>query len=360
MKGIIFLISLIAFLSQVVGQKKACDICEISSRKPDTVYLADFRIIQEQKNIFPNIRLVDVRADVSKIGYHGSKGHNYAPCQLENGTAVAFNRLLQSSLANQIPIPTSDSIIGIMHRFWIYEYDSLRSNNNSLNAFNRCNKMVFSADYFLKINDDYYPFMRIDTSFIIVAGGLKGKREAINILLDAHTEKALSINLQNVIKRKKYYWNQINATFPSYAPNLSDSMMAQGIYTTYEEFVNNKPSLPFHSINEAKLADVLYTTDEKGSPSPVREVWGYHDGHHAYIKLGDNYFRLLKVGNTYEVFGFTNLSARVYYKGGGAMTPPVPIGGGLGVSVSANGARSVDLRVYSFPIQLDIVTGDIY
>ena len=101
---------------------------------------------------------------------------------------------------------------------------------------------------------------------------------------------------------KKHYddrWNK---------PILKTDTLSSGVYRSFSEFINNRPSIRGYSIQKTKLADVLYSSGDGGEAIPLRDVWGYCDGQRIFIKSGENFFMLVKKQNSFYFLGSRELT----------------------------------------------------
>ena len=68
-------------------------------------------------------------------------------------------------------------------------------------------------------------------------------------------------------------------------PALNAGMPAKGVYRSFAEFRQNKPSDTAFEIKFEALADHLYVKDKNGNLTLERKVWGVSDGKNAYIRV---------------------------------------------------------------------------
>ena len=113
------------------------------------------------------------------------------------------------------------------------------------------------------------------------------------------------------------------------------------------------------------LVDVMRVKDKDSNYTVISKDWGFCDGTHFFMRLGSNYFRLFKTGDTYELFGTPDL-----YAGSGQHGAPityfpsnVPVSPGAALAGAALGAALQNNKTHLGklkPLQLDMETGTVY
>ncbi len=216
--------------------------------------------------------------------------------------------------------------------------------------------VIAKFEFYCSNGEGYAPLYRFDTAY----GGLKSiKREApeyITRVLTLSVQKLLNADFTRLSPATKnmsfseiiLYSNQQNAT-----PIAAANTYQKGVYKTFDEFKMNAPSILNYEIEEAKLTKTIFLNDGKGA-YPVRNLWGYCDGSRLYINSADNYFELVKNGNTFISNAARSLSRKRSIKAGNVIMLGV-LAGGVGPN-NKKTTYNLTLKLY----ELDMETGELY
>ena len=139
-------------------------------------------------------------------------------------------------------------------------------------------------------------------------------------------------------------------------PRFQNDDRARGIYLTFKDFLNNQPLQKEFVVEENKKTDELYLI-EKGEKRILTNFWGYSDGTVCYINTGLNFFQLVRINKSYEIYGAKGLTQ--YTTVGGrphtsdkSFLYKVMIGGPL--------ATRDKSKMEKKPLQLNMETGKLY
>jgi hypothetical protein len=89
-------------------------------------------------------------------------------------------------------------------------------------------------------------------------------------------------------------------------PILKTAMPKKGIYVNYEDFLNNNPEEADFEIETKKRN--AYLVCKTIDTSVTNEAWGYSDGVNIYKHLNEDYFKMNRVQNTFELAGPRSIS----------------------------------------------------
>lgn len=129
----------------------------------------------------------------------------------------------------------------------------------------------------------------------------------------------------------------------------------KGLYLSFEEFKNNTPSVTNYKVSPDKKTDDVYSIDEKGKETLLRNVYGYSDGKNIYLKSAGNFFKLYRSNNAFNLYGAKSLKkSRQYF------TPEKMLTLGLNPDTFSKNNTKVNYNLKLNPYQVDLETGIIY
>ena len=84
-------------------------------------------------------------------------------------------------------------------------------------------------------------------------------------------------------------------------PILQASAPEKGVYYSYNDFLDNKPSVTEFTVVKEKKKEIL---SSPGVPDTIiNKAWGYFDGTDIQVHINNNYYRMSRHQNTFEVAG---------------------------------------------------------
>jgi hypothetical protein len=86
-------------------------------------------------------------------------------------------------------------------------------------------------------------------------------------------------------------------------PILRDSIIKGGIYMSYNEFLNNSPSITDIGIDSTGVYLRNIKTNKFEAVRPIDNIWGFSDGYNLFVnhKNQCDYIPLERVGTTFEI-----------------------------------------------------------
>jgi hypothetical protein len=322
----------------------------------------------ETKLPFKNIRIIDSRFDTSKIGYVKdwglSKRKGFQKMLLQGGISNAiesyYNEYYEGSFTQN-----DFELLIVMKRFWIS--GNAHSNNKRVEVSNSIkdnNSIQCKWEYYIGKNGNYLPVKRIDTTFRI-------NEDSKNYLNDEFSEKRLYylkqslhalieiLDYSNAIdqfdkqpKKTLIQIEEFNKRM-NMIPILQDSGFRKGVYLSFDDFKNNRPSITDFQEKKMHYGTLnanteIYLEDKKGQT--ISNYWGYSNGKDfRYGMLGND--KIYKIQNTFcffiKVVGYNiNQGNDVPYGS--------PLEGGKINTISK------DKYEIWIPFQIDMETGMIY
>lgn len=304
----------------------------------------------KQKFSFKNFIVLDARQDSSKVGYYSSDNIHMYALSFKNGLSSALTDYLNDYYRNAFT-DSDYSVLIVIKKLWISQFDTTLTIGSNLTGSGKIVIEKLKLEFYLKHQNNYYPFLRNDSSFITTQRN--SKRAFSGEIADGITsccDRLFAINIPRILQKKKYDLVQVEQ-FNSQLldkPILHTTEYKKGIYKTFDEFLKGEPSMSYKSIDKKKYGDVLYLNDGTGNEYPSNKFWGYSDGKDMYITSGKNFFKLTRVQNTFEFFGIKNLRERFNF---GSSR-----GNNEGPEILHKRKPAMDFFFY----QVDMETGEVY
>lgn len=333
-----------------------------------------------------SIQVIDARADILNIGLMQKKIvdpflsalNNSARNQTEQRisktpTFITLASGLQPEATQfataAISFPDNRSLPGILmviKKLWLSDELNLDDNTPVASRFSGpASKDVWTSgidtriEYYLSYKGDYYAMYRFDSVITeaMTTSEYASKFVALALRLSMRKLPEMDAKINRILNKRKFSRDEINRHNEEdfNIPALQDSVRKSGVYLTFEDFKNNNPSQTHFEIKKDKLTDILYIIQSDGKEWVARDVWGYCNGENAYVKAGDNFFLLQRMGKAFYIFGAktikrtesSNSGMASYYSGGTGIAAPY-------YYTSARTAIQLE------PFQLDWSTGKLY
>lgn len=266
---------------------------------------------------FQSFKIVDSRFDTGKIGFIPrftlSKKKAYKKAVLKAGTANAISTYLNDYYADAFTQNGFELLI-VIKRLWFSGIDNTRAGRAEIASSLKTYANVYCKwEFYLGKDGSYFPIKRTDTIFhynqfensfteerfsesdyYYIKSVLKTMTESpdYNFYLPLFNSKPKkSIEEINAYNEKRYN-----------LPVLKDVRLLKGVYLSFEEFKNNKPSIP--DFKERKMNYGLLKKEqylETSAGDLISDYWGYSDGEYfRYGKYGND--KIYREGNTFEFF----------------------------------------------------------
>jgi hypothetical protein len=320
----------------------------------------------EIKLPFKNIKIIDSRFDTSKIGYipnadiFADKRRSFKKMTLRGGNANAIENYYNDYYAGSFAANDFELMI-VMKRFWIS--GNSNSNNKRIEVANSVkddNNIHCKWEYYIGKNGNYLPVKRMDTTFIVTEDfknhlndELSFKRlfyikSCLNTLIEVLDFSNAIIQFEKQHKKTfaeiQEFNNRINNI-----PVLKDSNYKKGVYLSFDDFKNNRPSIIDFVVKKMHYGKLntnteIYLEDMKGES--ISNYWGYFDGKDLrYGMLGND--KIYRTQNTFCFF--------IKVVGYNLDRDNQGMYGGSDINVI-----SKDKYESWVPFQIDMETGEIY
>lgn len=270
---------------------------------------------------FSSIKIIDSRFDTSKLGFLPvyniirDKRNVFRKIRFKSDKSIAvsleeyYNEYYKESF-----LPNDFELLIVMKRFWVSGIDYTRSKEGNLvNNLDATTNLYCKWEYYLGKEGLYLPVKRIDTIMQVSDDLATYISEEFNELRLARFKFCLKalIELFDFDKAIAQFYKQPKKRMEEivkYNDNrneikiLKDSAFQKGIYLSFDEFKNNKPSITAYKEKHTAYGHFKsesYLEDIKGNL--ISGYWGYSDGKDfRFGKFGNDI--IFRVGNTFEFF----------------------------------------------------------
>jgi len=335
-----------------------------------------------------NVLVIDARADTGRVGFMQKKiidpvsgvlnnavrnqeeqKINTRPTfvKLRNGVQYQSQQFVNGYLSfpqnNSLP-----SILMVINKLWLSDELSLNQQRKS-ELTGPGSKDVWTSgvdiriEFYLKAGANYYALYRYDSVVSKATTVSEYGAQFVGLALQLSLAKMVQMDrkVPAIMEKRKFKFEEIvrHNEDAFKMPVLKDTMLKAGVYLNFEEFKNNNPSQTAYELKKDRLTDMVYINDPNGKQYMERDVWGYCDGVHAYIKSADNFFILQRYANAFYVYGAKRLMSEdnttmMYFPTTGTAS------GGYWVPVSDYSFKGSKRLIRLEPFQLNWSTGQLY
>ena len=284
-----------------------------------------------------DISVVDVRPDTLAVGLEQHIQRKPRFLLMEDGLAKTIQKLVNSYV--RFGHSDSASVIMVVSKLWLTGgMDSTSEKpgmwNTNEDTVQTSSNLLIRIDYLLKTGVKYNLLCRYDTvltasykhmetyAVLFVAYGPSAtvSHSANKLVQEAITGSLVklakfdSLLPSGFINKRKFTGQEVEAYYKKQygIPILTDSVFVKGIYLNFEDFKNNNPPERNYEIVKDIRADLITVKQKDGKDIPMRDAWGYCDGHMLYIRSGSNYFLLQRRANNFYIFGNRRLTRPQY------------------------------------------------
>lgn len=211
-------------------------------------------------------------------------------------------RSFASSITHFEDSSTLDLIM-IIRKLW---FSNEIENNEIYETNERLEKeflpgIITRFEFYARQNHQFTILHRYDTIIKITKSLKMDRDELLASIITESLRKTSAINISNKMKTgTKKNWEDVDlfSTQQHKIPILATKFYKKGVYMSYDEFKNNKPSVPHYEVRSGKLGDMLIIKDMNGVTYPIRKIWRFCDGKKIYIMSADNFFPIYFTNNT--------------------------------------------------------------
>jgi hypothetical protein len=263
---------------------------------------------------FKNIIALDYRHDSSKLGYVDKFCNDAVYCKIR--LSANWSAYLNNYFKGNLDPSSPHTLVIAIRSFWMQEgiLDEMTDkkvvwqNWSSKDGLGTCKAAI---DVFVKTGNDLVALFKVEDVFVN-AYGFKPSRlkEWFFLPFDSAARKMATFDLSSSIAKKpKLSLSEVEEFYRSRfkKPVITNSTINQGVFLSFSDFLNNKPSSKDFRIKHGKLTDELYITGGR-EESVLADFWGAYDGQTLFIRSGFSLYPALKQQDSYEVYGAKHVS----------------------------------------------------
>ena len=284
-----------------------------------------------------DITVEDVRPDTMAVGLEQHVQRKPRFLLMEDGLTQTIQKLVNGYV--RYGNSDSASVVMVISKLWltggmdpISEYPGMW--NTHEDTVQTVSNLVVRIDYLLRTGAKYNLLCRYDTvltasykhmdtyELLVVSYGPTAtvSRSANRLVEEAIAGSLIklakfdSLIPSGFVGRRKFNNQEVEAYYkkPYGIPILNDKSFTAGVYMNFEEFKTNSPSGKNYEIVKDIRADLISVKQKDGKFIPMKDAWGYCDGHQLYIRSGSNYFLLQRRSNNFYIFGNKRLTRPQY------------------------------------------------
>ncbi len=325
--------------------------------KTTEITLVHPSVTTAEKKYISGLIVVDARFDTSSYGLYQNYPNKYYSIVGAKSAADDVRDFLRNYLEVTPTNNGSDKkIVMVIKKLWATSALQQETDNEFEISPGESGGVVAKFEFYSSNGEGYSPLYRFDTTVNGLKSMKKDAAEYISKVLALSVERlpisrvtavSLSGKIMSLEEIMVYSSQQANI------PIVNATAYKKGVYKTFDDFKMNNPSILNYEIETDKLTKTIFLNDGQGA-YPVRDLWGYCDGRHVYINSADNYFELVKQGNTFISDAARSLSRRRSVKAGNVLMLGV-VGGGIGRG-NKKTTYSLSRKLY----ELDMDTGELY
>ncbi len=248
---------------------------------------------------------VDIRADKSKLGFiRTGDANEFFNLKFGEETGAYIN----SRLVNMIrpKLKTGNTIKIVIKHFWLSQLivrGALVKKiflGDSKGFLSYC---FFSCDYYLHRGDELQYAGKLDTVFYFRKwmghSTADLAKNAVETAIEVGDSLAAKPQAGSLSFKDKQFTDTINAMYNF--PILATNAPKQGIYVRYTDFLNNTPlEGTFELVSKKGEENIMAQGIDT---SITNNAWGYCNDEGIFKHINDEYYRMTRVQNTFEMSG---------------------------------------------------------
>lgn len=304
------------------------------------------------KDVFPfqNIEVVDYRPDSSRIGLFIER-RQQADLLFESSPGTVIKSFLNEAYTNPL---ASKTLLVVIRELWFSDILLEKQLGKEPSPFR--SRISFRAETYVIENNGYIPLTYFDTLITSKEKIMDIAPFRITELMTSFIEKINSSDISPAYLQTKRLLSfaaidSFSNKLFSYPIDAPDTLR-KGVYASFEDFRNNKPSIFNYEIEKENSSSMtLRLKDEQGKSYYSRKMWGYCDGQQTYVMMDGNLFPIFTYDRAYYVYGSKEYLVKKNY------LPLFLVFPGALVFATVPISENVTRRLRFF--RLDIKTGEI-
>jgi hypothetical protein len=268
---------------------------------------------------FSHFEVLDERADTTRIGVHGNLPMHSHFFDRQLIFSKPAHQEIAAWLNRHFTYPGApDSVLVILRYLWLSDTDPYSPNPDQYSSFHPHNPadtrthIRLKAEIYARRNNLYLPLLRIDTleptkfvTYNARTATYNGWEKDLTELLRDLAENAATAASHH---RNSGRWisgedirrfNRSRFDIPIFDSNT----LIRGVYTGFQEFRNNAPSIRDFEVRPDNGHLALYLRNGDGSSYYTHDVWGFCNGKQVFIMRDGLLHLLQKDGNSFYFYG---------------------------------------------------------
>lgn len=352
----------------------------IAQRPPRLVALSSVTInlrntfgLSFQQGAFNHFEVIDERSDTARIGIHlyvPTFGANYArQLVFHHSASVELADYLNVHFAN--PRARYSALI-ILRNLWLSDANYLREDMiKDPHKLHERTHIRLKAEIYATRDSLFMPVLRYDTVQVYsqsnrytgesyysswdynLARMLNNMADSASLVVLSKEGHSRLVSRDDIRR-----FNQSRFT----SPISVAAMPAVGVYTSFDEFRNNAPSIRNFEIKMEHGDRLLYIKEPDGKTYYSHDAWGYCDGKEIFVMRDGVLCRAWREGNAFYFVGGADQEIVVppFFVGIGKSGIPDPeTGQAHNPSNLTNSGQSIDAKVRTVFL-IDMDSGDMY
>ena len=265
---------------------------------------------------FNHFEVIDQRPDTARIGIHAFV--SALPSRSRNEQLV-FPQPAATEIAGYLdkyfarPDAHCSALI-ILRNLWLSDANYLRDDRTKDPEISTHRTHIrLKAEIYACIDSVYIPIVRFDTLQTYKRNSpykpwssyyslwendltwiLSEMTDSASALAAARVQNGRHLSREDILQ-----FNQSR-----FEPTITASnMLTRGVYTSFQEFRDNAPSIQDFEVLKDKTNHVLYLKDTNGAAHYSRDAWGYCDGKDLFIMWAGRLYPLRKEGKAFYFLG---------------------------------------------------------
>jgi hypothetical protein len=265
--------------------------------------------------VFSHFEVIDERADTARIGIH-----NWDPLFAHaRNRQLVFRHPAATTIADYLntrfarPGAPYSALI-ILRNLWLSDANFIKEDKvKNPDIMEERTHIRLKAEIYAFKDSFYVPLVRYDTTQTYKRGNTYNNLTTYYALWDKDLSAVLSDLADSAaglasfkIEHSRHLQREDILQFNRSrfdAPITGANSLTPGVYTSFEEFKNNNPSILHFEIQLEKKEQLLYIQDANGSFYYSHDAWGYCDGKSTFIMRDGKLHQLWKEGNAFYFLG---------------------------------------------------------
>lgn len=312
---------------------------------------------------FGSIEVRDVRPDSSKLGFYKfNRESRSSKYKFPAGTQEYLAGYLNKHFANNYTTGSTDKLLICIKKLWLSGFDTSEIVNRRAEL--DIERLHIKLEFYWSTGDTYFPVYRYDTIYITDRQNSKTTASLLRMAFLNGVTKGGWLDPEKIRLRPSVTSTQIDSFNTTYQlrPVYALPVPQKGVYVTYDEFKRNRPAYPDYEVKFDRTSDILYVQEADKKQYVKKDVWGICDGTNVFIRMGINFFPLIRQQHTWEFFGSNDLEVRVHKAPllGEILAPRLTAFGTALANVKTTPLLATKKIKQLRPYQVDIETGKFY